>query len=126
MLANLRHTIDYQGLRAVVTIQPLASDKATQNTAMLLEKIYGGITPTRSVEAANIIEKAQRDCRAFFDVVRKLATQRDDDATRSRWQKRISRELGPENSFAALRAWYVIEQGLAPEFSTELETLGYR
>jgi hypothetical protein len=126
VLSLLRYSYEVrEDLRAAVVVESSSEDLPARTTAALLTKIFDGRSPTRGVESANIVEKMLEQSRNFFRVVRDLATGNGSEKERARWHKRISRELAPETGFTAIRAWQVIERGLADEFRTELERLGY-
>jgi hypothetical protein len=127
VLSLLRYIFRVSGdLRAEVVVEATSGDAATVNTAHVLSQIFDGRTPTRAVEAVNILEKVQVQCRSFFRIVTYLAAGKGSDDERSEWCDRISRELAPERSFVAVRAWEVIRhEELASRFRQELERLGY-
>jgi hypothetical protein len=127
VLSLLRYAFEVEDkeLRARVDVTATGNNDAAGRTAALLQQIHGGQSSTRGLEAANIVDKIQRQCRSFFRVVRDLAATKGSAEDRTRWRKRIARELAPETSFTAIRAWYVLSRLPAEEFRPELERLGY-
>jgi hypothetical protein len=120
---SYRHFLDPH-MRIRVVVDARASDPATTNAAALLNKIYGGRTPTRTLESANILDKMLENCKAFFRDVERLATE-SDPVRQASLRRRISRGLAPEVGFTAIRAWQVIDAGFALQFLPELQRLGY-
>jgi hypothetical protein len=126
VLSRLRYRYQQvEVLIASVMVESVDSDEATVNTATVMTRIFNGESSNRRVEAANILEKIAEQCSGFFRVVRDLAAGKGSIQDRTRWRNRISRGLSPDTSFTAIRAWQVVDRGLAEEFRTELERLGF-
>jgi len=126
VLSRLRYRYRALKLRAVVEVEATTEDVATRNTADLLNRIYNGRSNNRRLEAENILEKMQGQCRRFFATVGDYAAGKGTQEERSVWRDRISRDLSPTSSFSALRAWAVIRHGkLVEEFQNELVRLGF-
>lgn len=124
ILSQLRYHIGSTNLIARITVSAANHNPTTQATADLLNKIYSGNTPIRKIEARSITSKAQRHCKVFFQKVSAYIASID-VYERTALKASISNDLVPKTEFISILAWHIIDKGLASDFSSELQALGY-
>lgn len=124
ILSQLRYHIGSTSLIASITVSATNRNPTSVTTADLLNKIYSGNTPIRKIEARSIVSKVLRQCKSFFQKVSIYISSTDADE-KAALKSSISNDLVPNSEFISILAWHIIDNGLASDFSSELQSLGY-
>ncbi len=92
-----------------VRLTVLHDDERVRNTVELLEKVYNGHTPLKTIEAGNIRQNLLEEIRDFQGFLFKYYRERLEQTYKENLKREIKYQLSPYSPFTAFKKWIIRE-----------------
>jgi HNH endonuclease len=100
----------------------LQTDELTQKTVTLIQDVFNGTTPLKTLEARNLRRRLEKEMKPFLDELFTYFSEDDySEEDRAILKSRIIRKLSIKSPFTAFKVWYIKKnQSYLQEFSQYL------
>ena len=100
-----------------IQVIPLDDDEATQNTALLLSRIYNGETPLKLLEGVNLRKRIIREVNEFINLLFDFDDETNTPEEKEDYRNKLRRKLSEKSPFTAFKVWTIRGK---PELLAEL------